>query len=184
MKAPINKIIPFSNVDGPGNRTAIFFQGCPFKCLYCHNPETINMCNHCGVCVDHCPVQALSRVDDKVVWDKNKCIDCDTCIKVCPHLSSPKITYMTIDELMKEINTFYHLIRGITVSGGECMTYPNFLTELFKKCNMEGLDCLLDSNGYYDFSKYEELLDCNLHVLPKGFFITFEFIFKRVCKIL
>ena len=27
----INKIIPFSSVDGPGNRTAIFLQGCNFS---------------------------------------------------------------------------------------------------------------------------------------------------------
>ncbi len=41
-EALVNKILPFSSVDGPGNRTAIFFQGCNFNCLYCHNPETIN----------------------------------------------------------------------------------------------------------------------------------------------
>ena len=40
MKARVNKIIPFSSVDGPGNRTAIFLQGCNINCLYCHNPET------------------------------------------------------------------------------------------------------------------------------------------------
>ena len=42
--ALVNKIIPFSCIDGPGNRTAIFFQGCNLKCTYCHNPETINKC--------------------------------------------------------------------------------------------------------------------------------------------
>ena len=41
MKGIINKIIPFSNVDGPGKRLSISFQGCKFDCLYCHNPETI-----------------------------------------------------------------------------------------------------------------------------------------------
>lgn len=41
-KAVINKIIPMSVVDGPGNRTAIFFQGCNLNCIYCHNPETIS----------------------------------------------------------------------------------------------------------------------------------------------
>lgn len=41
-KGFINKIFPFSSVDGPGNRAAIFLQGCNFDCLYCHNPETIN----------------------------------------------------------------------------------------------------------------------------------------------
>lgn len=41
-KALVNKILPFSSVDGPGNRTAIFLQGCNYRCLYCHNPETIS----------------------------------------------------------------------------------------------------------------------------------------------
>lgn len=40
-KAQVVKIFKFSNVDGPGNRMAIFFQGCNFNCKYCHNPETI-----------------------------------------------------------------------------------------------------------------------------------------------
>ncbi len=43
IKGYLRKIIPFSSVDGPGNRTAIFLQGCNFNCLYCHNPETIEI---------------------------------------------------------------------------------------------------------------------------------------------
>jgi len=43
MKGYLRKIIPFSTVDGPGNRTGIFLQGCNFNCLYCHNPETIEI---------------------------------------------------------------------------------------------------------------------------------------------
>ncbi len=41
MKALINKILDTSFVDGDGNRTVIFFQGCNLNCMYCHNPETI-----------------------------------------------------------------------------------------------------------------------------------------------
>ena len=49
LTLPVHRIIPFSNVDGPGNRTAIFVQGCNLKCVYCHNPETIpKPCNSNG----------------------------------------------------------------------------------------------------------------------------------------
>lgn len=43
IKLPVNDIIPFANVDGQGNRTAIFVQGCNLNCVYCHNPETIQL---------------------------------------------------------------------------------------------------------------------------------------------
>jgi pyruvate formate lyase activating enzyme len=37
-------VVPFSWVDGPGNRFVVFTQGCPFDCVACHNPETIAPC--------------------------------------------------------------------------------------------------------------------------------------------
>jgi len=157
--APINNIIDFSNVDGPGNRMSIFFQKCPNKCLFCHNPETINMCINCGDCVETCPVNALEMINNKVIWDKNKCINCDTCIKTCKYLSSPKITYMSVDELFENIKKHKMFIKGITVSGGESMEYPDFLLELFTRVKSIGLTCLIDSSGYYSFKEYPELLD-------------------------
>lgn len=159
IKAPVNKIIPFSNVDGPGNRTSIFFQSCPFTCLYCHNPETIHMCIHCGDCVKTCPTKALTLKDKKVIWDPSKCVDCDTCIKTCKHMASPKIRMMSTDDLMKEIRKQKGFIRGITVSGGECMNHSEFLLELFKKAKKDGLTCLIDSNGFYDFRNFKELIE-------------------------
>ena len=66
ITAPVNKIIPFSSVDGPGNRTAVFFQGCNWDCCYCHNPETRNMCTGCMACVQVCPVGALQNENGKV----------------------------------------------------------------------------------------------------------------------
>ena len=151
-KAPVNRIISFSNVDGPGNRTAVFFQGCPFNCLFCHNPETIHLCRNCGTCVERCPAGALSfDSEGKVVWEMRKCVGCDTCLRVCPHDSSPKIRWMTVDELLLEVRKSAPYIEGVTTSGGECTLQNEFLIEFFEEVRKLGKSCLIDSNGSFDF---------------------------------
>lgn len=156
---PINKILPTSMVDGPGNRTAIFLQTCNISCIYCHNPETQKMCLHCGLCVEKCPSGALSFSDDhKVIWDEELCALCDTCIKVCTNNSSPRIRMMTAESVFEEVKKNIPFIRGITVSGGECTLYPEFLKELFRLAKTVNLSCLIDGNGTIDLSLYPDLI--------------------------
>ena len=175
-EAVINKIIPLSVVDGPGCRTSVFVQGCNITCAYCHNPETQQLCSGCGLCVSQCPAGALSIQEnggetpkenehDRVIWDESLCVQCDTCIRVCPSHASPKVRRMSAEDVWKEIEKNMPFIQGITVSGGECTLYPEFLTELFRRAGKAGLTCFLDSNGCVDLSQYPRLMQVTDQVM-------------------
>ena len=149
--AIVNKIIPFSSVDGPGNRTAVFLQGCNFNCQYCHNPETINRCIHCGFCVRYCRTGALEIKDGLVRYDPNKCVMCDECFAHCRNGGSARVRELTAEQVMGEVARNMPFIRGLTVSGGECTLQRDFLVELLTLAKEKGLHTLLDSNGSYLF---------------------------------
>lgn len=149
--ATVNKIIPFSSVDGPGNRTAVFLQGCNYNCQYCHNPETINRCIHCGFCVRYCPTGALQLKDGSVQYDITKCVMCDECFTHCRHGSSARVREMTAEQVMQAVKKQMPFIRGVTVSGGECTLQRDFLVEFLTLAKEAKLHTLVDSNGSYLF---------------------------------
>lgn len=158
--APVNKIIPFSAVDGFGNRTAVFLQGCNQNCLYCHNPETIRLCTGCGACVPLCPAGALSQEvpGGPVRYDFDRCVNCDTCIRTCRNFASPKIRNLTAEELFGLIKPFFPFIDGITTSGGECGLYLDFLTEFYGLVKAAGKTTYMDTNGQIPLAGQEAFL--------------------------
>lgn len=157
-RAAVNRIIPFSNVDGPGNRLAIFFQGCNIHCIYCHNPETIKQCINCNECTSKCPSKAIKNIDGKVVFEEKLCIECDQCIRTCKFNSSPRTKFYTAQELYEIIDEYKLFIRGITVSGGEPTLRADFIAELFKKVKPLGITCFVDTNGFFDKEEIAELI--------------------------
>lgn len=160
--ASINKILPFSCVDGPGSRLALFLQGCNLRCKSCHNPYTIALCDHCGDCVAGCPEQALTLADGRVVWDENRCAQCDTCLKGCASQASPMARTLSVDEVLTQIERAAPFIEGITVSGGEATTQLPFVRDLFAAvkahATLRHLTCLVDSNGELGQPGWEKLL--------------------------
>lgn len=42
-------------------------------------------CDGCETCVESCPVEAISIVDDHAVIDADECIECLACIDECPN---------------------------------------------------------------------------------------------------
>lgn len=159
MKAPINKIIDMSFIDGPGCRISVFLQGCNMKCIYCHNPETQNVCTSCKKCINVCNSKAIN-FDEKVIYNKDKCTNCDECINICSNYSSPKITYYTAKELFDYINKYKNFIDGVTFSGGECTLYTDFIVEFTKTVHEETkLTVFVDTNGYVEKKYLDKLID-------------------------
>lgn len=173
LSVPIASIKRLTIHDGPGVRTTLFVKGCPLRCKWCHNPESISpvpqvlfykkLCVKCGECVSACQSKAQTISDTGVrTWNPAKCIRCGNCVEACLYDALAFCgTQMSIDDVYPRLlvdKPFYGTDGGVTASGGEPMLYPDFMAELFRRLHADGIHTALDTCGFAPFESYRKVL--------------------------
>lgn len=134
--ARIFNIQRYSLNDGAGIRTVVFFKGCPHRCPWCANPESISpkietvrresKCLHCAPCLrdaDECPSGAFERIGRDVTLDELE------------------------REVMKDDVFFRSSGGGVTLSGGEVLMQAPFATQLLKRLRRYGIRTAIETAG-------------------------------------
>lgn len=171
-KGLIFNIQKFSIHDGPGIRTTIFLKGCSLRCKWCANPESQSAnvqilwdqkkCVHCLQCVKSCMYQAISCREGEIHIDEALCQGCLNCVSTCLQsaLSNEGET-KEIEEIVRialQDKDFYEESGGgITISGGEGMSQPDFLKELVKELKKHNLHLAIETTGYIPKETFHEL---------------------------
>lgn len=142
----------FSVDDGPGIRTTVFLKGCPLRCAWCQNPESLRpepeldfdlgRCRSWGGCVAACPRGALGP--DGARLSRERCDACGMCVPACPQGALRVVgRRVGVAELLEEVlrdAPFYAASGGgVTLSGGEPTLQMGFLGEFAGACRARGL---------------------------------------------
>lgn len=162
MTGRIFDVQRFSIYDGPGIRTAVFFKGCPLRCLWCHNPESqrpgpellfyAHKCVGCGKCAAVCANTHTPQ-----------CTGCGRCAAVCAHGAREISGYdAAAEDVLQTVlrdRAFYETSGGgVTLTGGEPLAQPDFAGELLEICRANGLRTAMETSGHAPWETLSRLL--------------------------
>ncbi len=171
MEGLVFDVQRFSVHDGPGIRTTVFFKGCPLRCAWCHNPESLRpraeldfnagRCRETGDCIAACPRDALHPGGERVA--RASCDACGLCVPACPFGAVRVVgRAVSVEDLVATIlrdHAFHESSGGgVTFSGGEPTRQMAFLGAVAARCREEGVGVALQTCGMFGWSAFAELL--------------------------
>ncbi|MFX0002471.1 MAG: glycyl-radical enzyme activating protein [Candidatus Hodarchaeota archaeon] len=163
----------YSIHDGPGIRTTVFLKGCPLRCKWCSNPESINpfpelflrkdRCNQCEQCIEVCSLNAIFFDDGLIQINRPECNLCMKCIEACPldviQCTGKKVSvHEVISEVMQDELFYNNSGGGVTISGGEPLYQLEFTLNLLKKFKQKSIHTTVDTTGYAKSEDFEKIL--------------------------